>query len=126
MTDVGEECVATARPAHDSAEGERVSVDFLEKARAHLPDSAADRIAELKAERAELLAEKKRVQKDLKNEERKRRRLVEKARNLSMHDLATVLGVRVAAAASKAKPKAKAKAQAKAKEKAGGEASASD
>ena len=49
------------------------------------------------------------MQRELRNEERKRRRLVEKARSLSTEDLVTILGAR---AAAKAKAKAKAKAAA--------------
>ena len=49
------------------------------------------------------------------NEERKRARLLERARNLSNEDLLAILGAR---AAAKAKPKAKAAAKGKAKAKA--------
>jgi molecular chaperone GrpE (heat shock protein) len=78
---------------------------------AALQDPGANRIAELKAARAALLAERKRVAADLRNEERKRQRLLAKARNLNNEDLIAILGARVAA---KAKAKGKAKAKAKA------------
>ena len=68
-----------------------------------------DRIAQLRAQQATIHEERKRVQRELRNEERKRRRLVEKARSLSTEDLVTILGAR---AAAKAKAKAKAKAAA--------------
>jgi len=82
-----------------------------------MDDPRANRIAALKDQRAQLLANRKAVQKELKNEERKRQRLMDKARNLSNEDLASVLGSR-AVAAAKAKAKAEAKAKAKAKAKA--------
>ena len=74
-------------------------------------------LAQLRAEHAQLQAERKRVQGQIKVEERKRRRLMEKARNLSNEDLISILGAR-AAAKAKAQAKAKAKGKAKAKAKA--------
>ena len=57
----------------------------------------ANRIADLKAERARLQAERKRVAADLRNEEKRRQRLMKAARTLSNDDLASVLGARYAA-----------------------------
>jgi hypothetical protein len=61
-------------------------------------DPAAARIATLKAEKARLLAERKRVQVDLRLQEKKRQRRMKAARNLSNEDLVSVLGARAAAA----------------------------
>ena len=82
-------------------------------------DPAGARVARLKEQRAELLANKKRVAQQLRNEEKKRARLLAKARALSNDDLMTILGTRAAVAAkAKAKGKAQAAGQAKAKAKA--------
>lgn len=74
-------------------------------------DVRAARIAELKQQRASLLSQRKAVIKELKNERRKRQRLMSRARLLSDEDLAAVLAARAAARAAAA-PKAKAKAKA--------------
>ena len=68
-------------------------------------------------EQKQLQLAKKRLVKDIANEQRKRARLLEKARHLSDADLAAIIGER-AAIAAKAKAKAKAKGKAKAKAKA--------
>jgi phage shock protein A len=52
------------------------------------------KITDLKQQQADYLAEKKRVSKELKNAQRKRRRLKEKARSLSDADLAEVIALR--------------------------------
>ena len=65
--------------------------------KAAAPDSLAARIAKLKAEQAALMEQKKRTSKDLKNAERKRRRLKQKARTLSDDDLVQLLQMRTAA-----------------------------
>lgn len=54
----------------------------------------AARIAKLKAEQNALIEQKKRTSKDLKNAERKRRRLKAKARTLSHDDLLQLLQMR--------------------------------
>ena len=73
-------------------------------------DEQGDQAAALQERKRALLAEKKQLNKDVKNEERKKARRVSKAKSLSNDDLLTILASRVAA---KAKPKAKAKAKAK-------------
>jgi hypothetical protein len=86
----------------------------LEAARAALVDAGtnrADRIRALEDERRAIVEQKKKVSKDIKNEGRKRARLVEKAKNLSDDDLMEILSIR---AQAKANAKAKAKAKAKA------------
>ena len=102
------ESIADEAPELDQA----VALHQLAQAAAGLPGGAvnvADRVSQLKAQQAALREEGKRVQQNLRNEERKRRRLMEKARNLSAEDLVVILGAR-AFAKGKAKAKAKAKA----------------
>ena len=70
-----------------------------------------DCISQLRAEQIALRADAKAVSARLRNEQRKRRRLMEKARNLNTEDLVMILGAR---AAAKGMAKAKAKAKAKA------------
>ena len=80
---------------------------------------AADRIAELKAQRKALAQEKKDVQRQLKLEQRRHRRIMSKAKTLTDQELAQVLAERAAAhAKAKAKAKGAGKAKAKAKAKA--------
>ena len=74
-------------------------------------DEAGGRIAALEEQRRRLAAERKEVLRTLRNEQRKRKRLIEKAKTLTNSDLMEVLGAR---AAAKAKAVAKAKAKAKA------------
>lgn len=85
-------------------------------------DPIAARIAALKEDRARLALERRQVQKDLKANEKKRQRLMNRARNLSNEDLAAVIGARAAAAAAKAlaEPKAKGKGKGKDNGKGGG------
>lgn len=64
--------------------------------KAAAPESLAARIAKLKAEQAALIEQKKKTSKDLKNAERKRRRLKQKARTLSDDDLVQLLQMRTA------------------------------
>ena len=66
---------------------------------------------ELEARRKQILRERDEVRRALRNEDRKRQRLIEKAKGLSNQDLMDILAAR-AAAKAKAKPKAKAKAKA--------------
>ena len=82
-------------------------------------DPAAERIANLKAERARLVSERKEVQKELRLEEKKRQRILARARNLSTDDLAAVIVARGVAAAAKAKAEAKAGGDGKGKGKGG-------
>jgi len=70
---------------------------------------AANRMANLIHQQKNIEAQKKANQKAIKNEQRKRKRLMAKAKELSTTDLAEVWIVRSAAEA-KAKAKAKAKA----------------
>ena len=60
-------------------------------------------MVELKAQRAKLKAEKKAVQRDLKNEIRKRARLKSKAKKLSAVELVQVLALRAQVAAKQEK-----------------------
>ena len=73
-------------------------------------DRSADEIAGLRAERARLASERKEVQKDLKNAERKRQRLMSRARLLSNAELAAMSGAR-AAAEAKAYPQGQGESQ---------------
>ena len=67
-----------------------------------------DRAAAMVADRKRLKREQQELTRQIRNEQRKRQRLIQKARALSETDLATILGAR-AAARAKAKPKAKAR-----------------
>ena len=83
-------------------------------AAADVGDVAGNRIAQLQGDARLLLAERKRISKELKNEDAKRKRLMDKAKQLSDDDLVTILGARAEArtrAAAKAKAKAKAKGE---------------
>ena len=83
-------------------------------------DSAAGRVAQLEAHRRDLQDQRRalvkaraEVQKKIKNEKKKRQRIMEKAKGLSGADLMNVIAAR--AAQAKAAPKAKGSAKAKAK-----------
>ena len=78
------DCVATASG----------STERQDSAKAQPFDGLGSRIDALKKEQAELLAKKKQCMKDLKNAERRRRRLKKKARNLSVDDLKQLLDMR--------------------------------
>ena len=71
------------------------------------PDTSAETVAALNQRRAELQAERVQVKKDLKNENRRRKRLLVKAKGLAEEDLVDVL---IMKAQAKAKAKAKASA----------------
>ena len=73
-------------------------------------DETRTRIENLERERAALAAERKRITKEVKKEAQKRKRLVSKARNLSIDDLMEVAISRSSQANAKAKAKAKARA----------------
>jgi hypothetical protein len=84
-----------------------------------LTDVTRDRISALEERRRELAAQRKVVLKDLKNEQRRNRRLFEKAKVLSNDELISIIASRQAAVAkAKAKSKAKERAAAAAKAKA--------
>ena len=70
-------------------------------------DPSADNVARLRAQKRALADQKKQTQKELKNEERKRQRLMTKAKGLSATDLVTILATKQAVAKAKAKAKAK-------------------
>ena len=59
------------------------------------------KVADLKRKQEEIKAERKKVMKELKNEERKRARLRAKAKQLSAEDLVQVLALRATASAAK-------------------------
>ena len=65
------------------------------------------KIEELKAQQAKMIRERRAVAKDLRNAERKRRRLKEKAKSLSDADLAQVLALRTQHAQELAQKKQK-------------------
>ena len=67
-------------------------------------DASADAVSALEKRRAELQAERLQVKKALRNENRKRKRLLAKAKGLSDEDLMNVV---IMKAAAKAKAKAK-------------------
>jgi len=58
------------------------------------PTNLGDKISALKRQQAEYLAQRKKVSQELRNAERKRRRLKERARGLSDADLAQVIAMR--------------------------------
>ena len=76
-----------------------------------IEDASADAVNSLEQRRAELQRERMQIKKDLRNENRKRKRLLAKARGLSVDDLLTVVTMK---ATAKAKAKAKAEARARA------------
>ena len=67
-------------------------------------DSSADVVANLNARKADLRREQQVIAREIHNKQRKRARLLEKARGLSDAELLTVVSTR---AAAKAKAKAK-------------------
>lgn len=69
-------------------------------------DVGADRVARLEEKRKLLHNQRRDVLREIRNERKRRKRIMEKARTLSDAELLNVLSVR--AAAAKAKPKAKA------------------
>ena len=71
-------------------------------------DSGKKKVAELAAERKRIQSEKKRLTQQLRNEERKRKRIMQKRQYLSNADLVEVLTIRQSKAATAAKAKAKA------------------
>ena len=75
-------------------------------------DARANRVDVLKAEKRGLKAQRAAVAKAIKNEERKRKRVLERAKTLSTDDLLGVVAARAAAKAKIAQAKAKAKAKA--------------
>ena len=84
-----------------SDEIENLAVAFVKKnQRADLP---AQKMAELKAQREKLKAERKVVQRSLENEVRKRAKLKAKAKQLSAVELVHVLSLRAQQAATKEK-----------------------
>jgi hypothetical protein len=88
-------------------------VDRAAEARALLegsPDAAATRLQQLEARRSELLAERRQVMQNIRNENKRRRRLMLKARGLSVDELLSVVVARSAQAAAKAKAKSTARA----------------
>ena len=78
----------------------------------NIGDEQAQRVAALNVRRRTLQEERKSLLKELRNEERKRKRRLEKARGLSNNDLLEIAAQRVAKANAKAAAKAKAKAKA--------------
>jgi hypothetical protein len=85
-------------------------------------DPAAARVSDLEQQQRDLTAARRANARDLRNEQKKRKRLQEKARSLSTDDLQDILIARAAAGAkAKARPKPKAKAKAAAAAAAGGD-----
>ena len=78
----------------------------------HIGDEQAQRAAALEERRRALQEERKALAKEIRNEERKRKRRLEKARGLSTDDLLEIAASRAAQAKAKAGGKAKAKAKA--------------
>ena len=70
-------------------------------------DSRANRVAELEQRRASLKRDQSNISREIKKENKKRQRLLEKSRGLSELDLLSIISTR---AATKAKSKAKASA----------------
>ena len=80
-------------------------------AAASIGDQSAERLAELDLRKKQLAAEKEQIAKDIRNTERKRIRLMERAKGISDSDLMAIVAPR---ATAKAKASVKAKAKAKA------------
>jgi peptidoglycan hydrolase CwlO-like protein len=79
-------------------------------------DRCSTALNDLADQRRDLRKQRDEVNRVTRNEERKRARILERARNLSNDDLVAILGSRAVAKAS-AKPKAKGAAKGKAKAK---------
>ena len=90
---------------------------------AGIGDVSRGELTRLEALRTQLTRQKRQIAIEIKNEERKRTRRIERARGLSDDDL---LGIITARAAAKAKAKGNAKAKAKAKAKATAKAKGND
>lgn len=91
------ECDGDGPPAGagaDSVAAGSAGRELPEAGKAQTFDGLGSRIDALKREQAEILARKKQCMKDLKNAERRRRRLKKKARNLSVDDLKQLLDMR--------------------------------
>ena len=73
-------------------------------------DRHADHVANLDGRRKSLKREQQQISTEIRNEHKRRQRLLEKSRGLSDEELLSVISTR-AAAKSKAKAKAKAKAK---------------
>ena len=95
--------VAAASTAHSGHRGDAIDGGLAASAATAAGGTAvtlppgydlAGKIASLKKQQAQFLAEKKQVTKELKNAERKRRRLKDRARGLSDADLAAVIAMR--------------------------------
>ena len=82
-------------------------------AAAMIGDASSSTLKDLAEQRAQLRRQRDDVNRQIRNAEKKRARLIERARNLSNTDLLSILGSR-AAAKAKAKPAAKRKAVANA------------
>ena len=80
-------------------------------AAAMIGDASSSALKDLAEQRAQLRRQRDDVNRQIRNGEKKRARLIERARNLSNADLLSILGSR-AAAKAKAKPAAKRKAMA--------------
>lgn len=78
----------------------------------HIGDEQAQKFAALEARRQAMRDERAQLLKEIRNEERKKKRRLEKARGLSNDDLLEVAADRAAQAKVKAKAKAKANAKA--------------
>ena len=79
-----------------------------------LGDVAGDRVNSLEEQKRELTQRKRDVQRAIRAEQKRRKRVMEKAQGLSDQELLSVIATRAAKAKAKAPPSAKAKARAKA------------
>ena len=111
---------APAADPGDGAYGDApAAVGGVWAAAAALGDAAGDERAAMLRRQRELREERRRLQMDLNSSNRRRARLLERARGLTDADLLDIISARAAAKAkAKAKPKPKAKAAAKGKAKA--------
>lgn len=87
------ESAAPAPATPGARDGTRAEAESPVKSAASAP-TLTSRIDGLKAEQTALLQQKKRLAKDLRNAERKRRRLKQKAKTLSDEDLVQLLALR--------------------------------
>ena len=109
-TDLSKEATSAAAAATATGSPSASSGGVWEAA-ALIGDQALEQLTDLENKKKKLCLEKQALQKDIRNAERKRLRVKEKARGLSDTDLLDILASR---ATAKAKAHAKAKAKAKA------------
>jgi hypothetical protein len=96
---LGRELVATAKDSHEASDAaSSSSASALFSALSMLVDVLGGKIDALRKRKQELAASRKRLRKELKNAEKRRRRLKQRAQSLSTEDLVAVMQMRASAA----------------------------